>query len=148
MLDDAIERFQDVLQNIEYAILLVYENDASLLDLDVIDALDALVRTYAAEERARIPPKLPLSARARAAFEAAKQVCEWRLGRALVDELEPDTLIPTDQRIGIADILICLKRIRKSVHIWNEEGGRQGYLNYISSFLQGTEQSSPTHRRT
>jgi hypothetical protein len=56
MRDETIEQFLDVLQNIEYAILRVYEHEADLLDLDVIDALDALVRKYVAEEGTALHP--------------------------------------------------------------------------------------------
>ena len=133
--DETIEQFHDVLQNIEYAILTVYQDDTSLLDLDVIDALDALIRRYGAEEKARNPPKLFLSGRARTVFDAAGKVSEWRLGRVPLNAPEDGTLIPADQRIGIVDILACLKRLRKSVPVWSERGGRQGYLNYVSDFL-------------
>jgi hypothetical protein len=27
----------------------------------------------------------------------------------------------------------CLKRIRKSVDLWNKQGGRQGYLYFIDN---------------
>ena len=39
------------------------------------------------------------------------------------------------QSYSLADILLCLERIRKSVKLWNEQSGRQGYLDYISEFL-------------
>lgn len=135
MRDETIEQFLDVLQNIEYAILSVYEHEADLLDLDVIDALDALVRRYVAEEGDRTPPKLRLSERATWVYEAAEQVCELRLGRNVADGDEPDALVPSVQLNTVADILVCLKRIRKSVHLWNEQAGRQGYLSYISEFV-------------
>jgi hypothetical protein len=50
----------DVLQNIEFRIIDIYRADPSLLDLDVKDALDALVRHYRAEEERRRPPALQL----------------------------------------------------------------------------------------
>jgi len=143
MRDETIEQFYDVLQNIEFAILCVYENEAALLDLDVMDALDALVRRYIAEEGNRTPPKLRLSQRATHVFEAAERMCEWRLGRDALNEDDQDTVIPPDQRNGIADIVVCLKRIRKSVHIWNEQAGRQGYLSYISDFFGQMQRSGP-----
>jgi hypothetical protein len=135
MRDETIEQFADVLQNIEFAILCVYREETGLLDLDVIDALDALVRRYAAEEGKRTPPMLRLSRPAALVFEAAEGMCEWRLGRSALNPDEPDLVIPQDQRNSVADILACLKRVRKSVHIWNEQAGRQGYLDYISEFL-------------
>jgi hypothetical protein len=40
----------DVLQNIEFGIVEVYRADKSLLDFDVKDAMDALVRHYHTEK--------------------------------------------------------------------------------------------------
>ena len=136
MRDETIEQFSDVLQNIEHAILCVYENEPDLLDLDVIDALDALVRRYVAEEGNRTPPKRNLSPRATRVFEAAEQMCEWRLGRKAMNADNREALILSDQRNSAADSLICLKRIRKSAHTWNEQAGRQGFLDYISLFFE------------
>lgn len=135
MRDEVVERFTDVLQNIEASIMAVYENEADLLDLDVIDALDALVRRYVAEQQDRTPPKLRLSGRATRVFDAAERMCEWRLGRVALGEDDRDAVMPPDERIAVDDLVICLKRIRKSVHTWNEQGGRQGYLSYISNFF-------------
>jgi hypothetical protein len=135
MRDEIVEQFVDVLQNIESAIYSVYEAGPDLLDLDVIDALDALVRRYAAEQDGRTPPKLRLSAQAADVFEAAALACEWRLGRAALNGGDSGAMFPLDQANSVDDVLICLKRIRKSAHLWNEQGGRQGYLEYISAFL-------------
>jgi hypothetical protein len=135
MHDEVVERFPDLLQNIEVAILSVYASQPDLLDLDVIDALDALVRTYAAEQDSRVPPKLRLSERAAFVVDAVRGMCEWRLGRAALQGDEPDTSIPPVVANSVADVLLCLKRVRKSVHTWNEQAGRQGYLDYIDNFL-------------
>jgi hypothetical protein len=121
-----LEQLYDVLQNLEFAIFCVYENEPDLLDLDVIDALDALVRRYVAEEQARTPPRLQLPQRARDVFEAAPAMCGWRLRRAALNEEDGQPSIPVGPRNTIAEILTCLKRVRKSVHVWSEQLGRQG----------------------
>lgn len=135
MRDETVEQFVDVLQNIESAIYSVYETVPDLLDLDVIDALDALVRRYAAEQDGRTPPKLRLSERAAHVFETVERMCEWRLGRVALNDDNSGAVIPPAPANSVEDVLICLKRIRKSAHLWNEQGGRQGYLEYISAFL-------------
>ncbi len=137
MSDAVVDKFFDVLQNIEFAIFGVYEDEATLLDLEVIDALDGLVRRYGAEEQNHTPPALRLSERAKHVYLVVEQVCEWRLGRASLSEDQNEPSIPMEERYSVADILLCLKRIRKSVKLWNEQGGRQGYLDYISKFLGG-----------
>jgi hypothetical protein len=135
MRDETIEQYYDVLQNIEFAILSVYKAETALLDFDVIDALDGLVRRYAAEEQNRTPSPLRLSPRASQVYTAAEGMCEWRLGRAPLN-VDETTVIPPDQRNTVTDIVVCLKRIRKSVRLWNEQAGRQGYLEYIASFFR------------
>jgi hypothetical protein len=135
MRDETIERYYDVLQNIEYAILSAYEDETALLDFDVLDALDGLIRQYAAEEQNRTPPKLRLSPRAGHVYVAAERVCEWRLGRASLNAGN-ENVIPPNQPNTVNDVLVSLKRIRKSVHIWNKQAGRQGYLDYIANFFR------------
>ena len=58
------EKNLDVLQNIEFGIVAVYRADRSLIDVDVKDAVDVLVRRYHAEEEQRRPPALRLGERA------------------------------------------------------------------------------------
>jgi hypothetical protein len=50
-----MEENLDVLQNIEAGIVEVYRADPSLLDFDVKDAIDALVRHYHSLEEQRAP---------------------------------------------------------------------------------------------
>jgi len=145
MRDETIEQYYDLLQNIEYAILSAYEAERTLLDFDVIDALDGLVRRYAAEEQNRTPPKLRLSPRASQVYSSADHMCEWRLGRASLNA-DDENMIPPDQRNTITDILLSLKRLRKSVNIWNEQGGRQGYLGYIANFFRQIQRRRLTSR--
>ena len=139
MRDEMIEQYYDVLQNIEYGILCAYEDERTLLDLDVIDALDALVRRYGAEEQNRTPPRVRLSPQANRIYLAVEPMCEWRLGRAPMKPGDDATVIPADQQNTVADIVICLKRVRKSVHTWTEQAGRQGYLLYIAQFFRPVE---------
>ena len=61
---DVTETHLDTLQNIEFAIVRAYEGEQTLLDLDVLDALDTLIRRYAAEIQQRLPPKARLSEKA------------------------------------------------------------------------------------
>jgi len=148
MRDQVIDQFHDVLQNIEATILETYAVEPDLLDLDVIDALDALVRKYAAEEQGRTRPASRLSARAGRVFDDAERMCEWRLGRSGLPDADDDAVIPPDARKTVAEIVLCLKRIRKSVHIWNEQGGRQGYLNYVSEFFDRMQSGASARPRS
>lgn len=147
MHDEVIEQFHDVLQNIEAAILEAYGDEPDLLDLDVIDALDALIRRYVAEDQGRTPPASRLSARAARVVEAAGRMCEWRLGRLALEDIVDDAVIPPHPLKTVAEIVVCLKRLRKSVNIWNEEGGRQGYLDYVSEFFNQMQRGASVKLR-
>jgi hypothetical protein len=130
------EKYLDVLQNLEFGIILVYREDRKLLDYDAQEAIDGLVRIYAAEERGYSPPALRLSERAQRVFDSVKGMSEWRLGRATFPgEAEG----PEDEMVSkphtVAEILLCLRRISKSIRLWTKEAGRHGYLNYIDQFL-------------
>jgi hypothetical protein len=42
----------------------------------------------------------------------------------------------TPKPITIDEIILCLKRVLKSVKRWNEDGGRQGYLDFIIQYVK------------
>lgn len=42
---------------------------------------------------------------------------------------DPPEPIPVDTLIKV------IRRLEKSVKLWNDQGGRQGYLEYIARFL-------------
>jgi hypothetical protein len=124
------ERNLDVLQNIEFAIIKVYRADGSLLDIDVKDAIDALVRHYHAQAEQRTPPALRLGDRARLVFETVQTICEWRLGRT---PFPGETA--TDPGTPLGDLVTCLREIQKSIPRWSRQLGRQGYLEFVSQYI-------------
>jgi len=36
----------------------------------------------------------------------------------------------------VKEIIACVKRIQKSARRWNKVGGRQGYLQFASDYIQ------------
>jgi len=125
----------DVLQNIEFAIANEYQQNPSLTDRDVMEAVQALVRQYAAEERGqRLIPTVYLNSGAKSVFEAAKAVCELRLGRCGVDSR---ILADVGRGIDFDELVACLKTVRESIKHWMNEGGLRAYLDFISPFLLG-----------
>jgi len=122
------DEYLDVLQNIEFAIVTEFRSDRSILDMHADDAIAALIGFYEAEVRQRNPPPLRISETSRKIFDAVKEICEWRLGRVAV---EGDTSEP----ISAEEVVICLKRIRKSIERWTKSGGRQGYLSFVSQYI-------------
>lgn len=41
---------------------------------------------------------------------------------------------PEPKRVD--EIVLCLKRIRKSVNRWNKSGGQRGYLSFIVQYVR------------
>jgi hypothetical protein len=120
-----------VLQNIEFRIIQVYRADPSMIDVDAKDAIDALARHYHAEEDQRTPPAVNLGERAQHVFLSVRKNCEWRLGRSSFsgDNEEPVTPIP------VSELVRALREIQKSIPRWSRQGGRQGYLDFVSQYL-------------
>lgn len=130
------EQYQDVLQNIEFGIVMTYRDYPEMSDYDVLRTLEALIDNYVAEKIGRGVRKSPSSDVERVLYKNVHRMCEWRLGRSSIDNdpskerclsLEPKT---------VDEILICLKRIVKSVNMWNKRSGRQGYLQFVSQFIK------------
>ena len=131
------EQHQDVLQNIEFAIVSTYrERPDEVSDWSVEAALDALIRVYGAEQTGRTPPSARLSDAEQAIYDGVKHMCEWRLGREQLpteggrrtaQEMQPKTL---------DEIVACLKRVRTSVKRWHKSGGRRGYLDFVSKYIR------------
>ncbi|MCB9149702.1 MAG: hypothetical protein H6641_13160 [Caldilineaceae bacterium] len=135
---DFEEKYQDVLQNIEFAIISVYRERPEMVDYEVEKALNGLIELYTAEERNREPrPQRNIQDASLLVYERTKSMCEWRLGRPDVLEAEDGQGIPVPEPITLAEMIACLKRIRKSVERWTKRGGRQGYLNFVGEFLPG-----------
>ena len=135
MADDFEDKYLDVLQNIESAIVGVYRGQRAMTDWEALNAVEALIRHYQAEAKKRNPPAVRLSPLARETFDAVQPLCEWRLGRMpLMDEngqpLNLDGAFKT-----VDEIIACLKRIRRSIEFWSKKAGRQGYLNYVHGFI-------------
>jgi hypothetical protein len=131
MPDRVVEQYQDVLQNIEAAIVAVHRRTPELLDYDVEGALEALISDYGAEQRGRTPPERQLTGARGDVYAAVRTICEWRLGRAPLN----GRIVGDEERRSAEVIVTCLKRIRKSLRKWSEEGGRQGYLRLIAQYV-------------
>jgi hypothetical protein len=121
----------DVLQNIEFAIMQVYESNPDLIDTEVLKAIETMTRIYSAESQGRSGSSLTIRGISAEVAEQVKEACEIRLGRISAgdtdESMEPKTL---------TDIIDCLKRIQSSIKFWTQKGGRQGYLNFVQNFFQ------------
>ena len=123
----------DVLQNIEFAIVSVYRKQHALRDVEVMRALDALIDVYRAKARGHTPKEVNLPEPEHTVFQQAYTMCEFRLGRL---EARTRIQVPCEGDKTESDILACLRKIRKSVERWNTRGGHQGYLQFVSEYVQ------------
>ena len=130
------DKYTDVLQNIEFGIVTIYWDHPELSDYGVISMLEALIDSYTAEKIGRSPRHFPLSDVERLLLENVKRMCEWRLGRASLNNDNSKDKEITPEPKSVDEIILCLKRILKSVNRWNKLGGRQGYLNFIIQYVQ------------
>jgi hypothetical protein len=130
------EKYLDVLQNIEFGIVRVYREHPELSDWDALDAIEALIRSYTAETRGRPRSNIHLSDLSQRVFNSVESLCEWRLGREQLTAKDREPFELGIEPKTVHEIIDCLKRVRKSIHRWNKEGGRQGYLNFVSEFVR------------
>jgi hypothetical protein len=125
------EEYADILHNLEFAIVIFHDDYPDLLDYDVEGALDVLIAGYTAGLRGKTYSTPQMSELRRSLMRDLLLVCEWRLGRAsLLAEADPAPRI-----VSAEEIVVCLKRIRKSVRMWTKEAGRQGYLRFIRQYV-------------
>jgi hypothetical protein len=128
------EDFQDVLQNLEFAIVALYRDTPDLIDAEVLNAIESLIRLYSAEEKGSTAKGRPLRGTTKKVAETVKEMCEFRLGRSAL-ETEDGQTIEMPEAIALSDLIACLRRIESSIKFWTKERGRQGYLNYIQNFM-------------
>lgn len=120
------EQYMGVLQNIEFALLSTSQDFPELCDHNISRVVDAVIEYYKSKARNALPPSPHLSSHEHTMLERVKSICDWRLGlnTALDDQLTP-VIMTTDE------ILLCLKRIQKSIKFWTKQGGRRGYINFV-----------------
>jgi hypothetical protein len=106
-----------------------------MVDHDVRRTLEAVMDSYKAEKIGRAPRQVFLSPTEQELFQAVRATCEWRLGRQSLTA-EGVKEVPTVTPKTVDEILLCLKRLVKSVHTWNREGGQQGYLSFIIQYVR------------
>jgi hypothetical protein len=135
------DKYLDVLQNIEFAIVQIYRKDPELHDYEVMSALEAAIDYYAAQRINRNPREFNLSDRAALVAENVKKALNWRLGQKSLEMAETglDELAENQAEfkpITLDEIIACLKKILGSIKKWNKQGGRQGYLTFVSPFIK------------
>jgi hypothetical protein len=116
------EQYLDFLHSIEFAIVSVYKRNHNLIDKEIINALNVLIREYQ-NTLDGFSIKLPnLPPLVQQVYEAVKDACTTRPNNK-------------EQELSTQELIACLKRIRSSCIFWNKSGGRQGYLTFICNYV-------------
>jgi len=129
------DKYTDVLQNLESAIIQVYRERSDLIDAEVLMALESLIRIYNAQAQGKSISSRPLKGLSQQVASSVQQICEWRLGRISLTDAEGNPLSETPTPKTPNEIVDCLKTLQSSLRFWTKERGRQGYLNFVSEFL-------------
>ena len=129
------EKYMDVLQNIEFALVQEYNAHPEMTDWDALQALNALLRGYQAEARSQPLPAMKLTPLHEKIYNAVRTMCEWRMGREPMPDEHGEPVDAGFTNKTVEEIVACLKRIRRSVEMWNKELGRRGYYDFVSNFV-------------
>jgi hypothetical protein len=122
------DKYLDVLQNIEWGLLSKTKDNPQLCDYDMLRVVEYAIAYYKSQQRERLPAERPGETR-QEIFERVVAICDWRLG---LQSLSPDKDQYCDP-ITIEELILCLKRIEKSIKFWTKQAGRKGYINFVSS---------------
>ena len=132
------KEYEDVLENIETIIIGFYKQNPELIDSEVDTALDWLIKYYRAVSQSRSGGYSTLKGISAELAENVKAICEVLLGQSSLKESEKLTAFKQlkIRTVNFTEIIECLKRLKSSVKFWTKRGGRQGYLNYVKSFIR------------
>ena len=134
-MSELIEEYLDVLQNMEFALVGVYDKNPTLTDTGTMYAVETLIKVYTGELRGREVALPQFKPEEREAYDAAKRMCDWRLGRSSVED-EKGKKVEAVEPLTLEVIIACLKRILKSINTWYKRGGRRGYYEFVRQFIK------------
>ena len=119
------DKYLDVLQNIEYGLLSMVKDHPQLCDHDMLRVIEQALIYYKSRPRESASAfQHKLAHPQQEIFSRVITMCDWRLGlRPLDHELQCTP-------ISEEELLLCLKRIEKSIKFWTKQGGRRGYITF------------------
>jgi len=130
------EEYMDVLQNIEFALVDAYDRNPNLTDTGAMYAVETLIKVYIGELRGRDVALPQFKPEERDAYDAAKAMCDLRLGRTSMEDEKGKKVGVEGEPLTLEEIIACLKRILKSINTWYKRGGRRGYYEFIRQFIK------------
>ena len=129
------EQYLDVLQNIEFALVSVYNQEPKLTDYGSLYAVETLIKVYTAELQGRTVALPQFQPHEQAAYDAVKSMCDWWLGRETLENAEDKGELKMDNPRTPEEIIACLKRIQRSIQGWQKRGGRRGYYEFVKQYI-------------
>ena len=135
MTENFEDQYLDVLHNIETALVHAYRETPDMTDYDADRAVDALIRTYQAEVSGRERPTLKLNPIALSAYSGVKLMTDFRLGREKMKIKHKKGYLKLGEPLTVPEIIACLKRVLRSIRMWNKKGGRRGYYTFVDQFF-------------
>lgn len=128
----------DVMQNLEFAIASTYRQCPEMTDYAALRAYEGALEVYTAERAGRAPRLPELSDIEETLLGRVREVCEWLLGRAALGQDDGDAKpVPPGEPLPLETLILCLKRLVKSVKTWTRRSGRQGYLSFMAPHCLG-----------
>lgn len=124
---DIPEQFESQLLLIELAVMRVFDEQPDLTDAQVDSVYEELSRRYRAEATAHEFKASDLDGIRAVLHNEVLPITELLVGR-------PANMASADT-ISAEEMRLCLNRLRASIKRWSREGGRQGYLNYLTNYL-------------
>ncbi len=122
------EQHQAILRDIESGIVELYEKNPDMTDHNVDKAMTALIRTYDADIKGKRKPNVKLTTLEKLIFQRLINTCEFWMQK------QEDSLPPYTKDA----VLLCLKRIYKSINSWTRKHGMRGYLDFVKAFVNGS----------
>jgi hypothetical protein len=135
MAESLVEEYMDVLHNIEFALVGAYDRNPNLTDTGTMYSVEALIKVYTGELRGRAVAPPQFKPEERDAYDAAKAMCDFRLGRTSMEGEKGEKVEVEGEPLTLEEITACLKRILKSINTWYKRGGRRGYYEYVRQFI-------------
>ncbi len=136
MADFSVQEYLDVLQNIEVGLVSAYQDNPNLTDTGTMYAVETLIKVYSGELQGREVALPQFKPEEKAAYDNARAMCEWRLGRASMKDGKGKEVKMGKEPLTVEEIIACLKRIRKSIETWYKRGGRRGYYEFVNKYIR------------
>ncbi len=129
------EEFRNVLMNIEIQVIDIANDNPEIADYQVEKVYSALLSKYKALNRGKEAKEVNFKEPTDTLYTQVGAICGFFVGDIKPENEDGEPInIPLDT-ISYEDMIACLKSLRKSVKLWNKEGGQKGYLNYVKEFV-------------